>query len=168
MEFCDRGNIYSMQTQREHGLISFDQCAYIIKSVLQGLTAIHAKNLIHRDIKAENILLISDTSKTGPYGYLVKICDLGFCREDDENVNTFCGTTSYMAPQIFKKEVYDNKVDVWAVGVLMYRMLYGDFPFKSINMEYEINSKCAKGFNIKKIKLKHNPSISKEAFETLS
>lgn len=80
MEFCDRGNIYSMQTQRENGLISFEECAYIIKSVLQGLTAIHTKNLIHRDIKAENILLITDTLKTEPYGYLVKICDLGFCR----------------------------------------------------------------------------------------
>jgi len=49
----------------------------------------------------------------------------------------------------------------------MFRMLYGDFPFKSINMEYEINSKCSKGFNIKKMKLKHNPTISKETFEML-
>lgn len=66
-----------------------------------------------------------------------------------------------MAPEIFKKQIYDNKVDVWAVGVLFFRMLFGDFPFKSINMEYEINSKCAKGFNIKKMKLRHNPSIGK-------
>ena len=51
-------------------------------------------------------------------------------------MNTFCGTTSYMGPEIFKKHVYDNKVDVWAVGVLFFRMLFGDFPFKSINMEY--------------------------------
>lgn len=50
----------------------------------------------------------------------------------------------------------------------MFRMLYGDFPFKSINMEYEINSKCAKGFNIKKMKLKHNPSISKENVDILA
>lgn len=73
-----------------------------------------------------------------------------------------------MAPEIFKKQIYDNKVDVWAVGVLFFRMLFGDFPFKSMNMEYEINSKCAKGFSIKKMKLKHNPSISKETFEILS
>jgi serine/threonine protein kinase len=80
MEFCDKGNIYTMQNQRENGLISLEECAYIIKTVLQGLTAIHNKNLIHRDIKAENILLITDILKTEPYGYLVKICDLGFCR----------------------------------------------------------------------------------------
>ena len=65
-----------------------------------------------------------------------------------------------MAHEIFKKEVYDNKVDVWAVGVLFYRMLFGDFPFKSINMEYEINPKCAKGFNIKKMKIKQHKIIS--------
>lgn len=53
----------------------------------------------------------------------------------------------------------------------MYKMLFGDFPFKSIhffikgmNMEYEINSKCNKGFNLKKMKVKPNPSISKETF----
>lgn len=168
MEFCDKGNIYSYQSSRQHGLLDFQECSHIVKSVLSGLTAIHSKNLIHRDIKAENILLLSDSSKTEPYGYTIKICDLGFCREDDENVNTFCGTTSYMAPEIFKKQIYDNKVDVWAVGVLFFRMLFGDFPFKSINMEYEINSKCSKGFNIRKMKLRHNPSVGKDIFDTLA
>lgn len=67
-----------------------------------------------------------------------------------------------MAPEIFKKQVYDGQVDVWALCVLLYKMLFGDFPFKSINMEYEIVSKCNKGFNLKKMKVKHNPSITKE------
>ena len=83
MEFCDRGNIYSYQATREHGVVQFQECAYIIKSVLSGLEAVHSKNLIHRDIKAENILLVTDSNKWEPYGYIVKICDLGFCREDD-------------------------------------------------------------------------------------
>jgi serine/threonine protein kinase len=102
------------------------------------LNHIHSKNLIHRDIKAENILLISDHTKKEPYGYITKICDLGFCREDDDNVNTFCGTTSYMAPEIFKKNVYCKKVDIWAVGVLMYKMLFGDFPFKSTSIVIQV------------------------------
>jgi serine/threonine protein kinase len=80
MEFCDRGNIYSYQSTKEQGLVDFQEGAHIVKSVLAGLSAIHAKNLIHRDIKAENILLLSDPSKTQPYGYTIKICDLGFCR----------------------------------------------------------------------------------------
>jgi serine/threonine protein kinase len=129
MEYCDRGNVYSAQGQREGGVFAFAECMHMLRSVLEGLRHIHELNLIHRDIKAENILLLTDPDQ--PYGYRAKICDLGFCREDDDNVNTFCGTTSYMAPEIFRKSVYDNKVDVWAVGVLMFRMLFGDFPFKS-------------------------------------
>lgn len=80
MEFCDKGNIYSYQSSKELGLVSFPECTHIIKSVMSGLNAIHGRNLIHRDIKAENILLLSDSSKTYPFGYVVKICDLGFCR----------------------------------------------------------------------------------------
>ena len=83
MELCDKGNIYSYQCTRQHGVIDFHECTHIVKSVLSGLVAIHSKNLIHRDIKAENILLLSDSSKSEPYGYTIKICDLGFCREDD-------------------------------------------------------------------------------------
>ena len=131
MEYCDKGNIYSAQSLKENGLFELNECIFIVKNVLNGLNHIHSKNLIHRDIKAENILLISDPNKKEPYGFVTKICDLGFCREDDDNVKTFCGTTSYMAPEIFKKNIYCNKVDIWAVGVLMYKMLFGDFPFKS-------------------------------------
>ena len=80
MEFCDKGNIYSYQCSKEHGVVEFHEGASIIKSVLAGLSAIHGRKLIHRDIKAENILLLSDSSKTEPYGYTIKICDLGFCR----------------------------------------------------------------------------------------
>ena len=80
MEFCDKGNAYAYQGSKEHGVVEFQECTHIIKSVLSGLAAIHAKNLIHRDIKAENILLLSDSTKVHPYGYVIKICDLGFCR----------------------------------------------------------------------------------------
>lgn len=90
----------------------------------------HARNIIHRDIKAENILLHAADPKKYPNVLTTKICDLGFAREDDENVNTFCGTTSYMAPEIFEKKTYDAKVDVWAVGVLMFFMLFGEYPFR--------------------------------------
>ena len=52
MEFCDKGNIYTYQATRDNGLVNFEECSFIIKSVLAGLAAIHEKNLIHRDIKA--------------------------------------------------------------------------------------------------------------------
>lgn len=63
MEYCDKGNIYSAQAQKENGIFDFNECINIVKSVLEGLHHIHGKNLIHRDIKAENILLLSDPEK---------------------------------------------------------------------------------------------------------
>jgi serine/threonine protein kinase len=51
-----------------------------------------------------------------------------------------------MAPELFQKKKYDRSVDIWALGVLIYRMLFGNEPFKSMNMEAEIISKCENGF----------------------
>lgn len=149
MEYCNKGNLNTKVTQSTGGVLTLDQAFYIAWDVVKGLDYMHKKNLIHRDIKAENILLsskkqtkstkskkiINPTSSTSitdnpKYEYVTKICDLGFTREEDESVNTFCGTTCYMAPQIFKKLNYDNKVDIWALGVLIFYMLFGDFPFK--------------------------------------
>ena len=59
----------------------------------------HEKKIIHRDIKPENILLLKEESPNEET--ITKICDLGFSRETDEEAETFCGTTYYMAPEIF-------------------------------------------------------------------
>jgi serine/threonine protein kinase len=60
----------------------------------------------------------------------VKICDLGFSRQFEESVGTFCGTTYYMAPEIYEQKKYNQKVDIWALGVLMFMMLFGSHPFR--------------------------------------
>lgn len=90
-------------------------------------------------------------------------------------MNTFCGTTCYMAPEIFQKTNYTYKVDIWALGVLIFYMLFGEFPFKSnsctnigLNVEYEIDKKCSEGFKISNVSsLKSNDSISKQDFAML-
>ena len=66
-----------------------------------------------------------------------------------------------MAPEIFLKKQYVHHVDIWALGVLFYSMLFGTVPFKSVNMLNEINTKCQLGFDLTKRKLKPNPSIDK-------
>ena len=67
-----------------------------------------------------------------------------------------------MAPEIFGKKNYDTSVDIWAVGVLAYTMLFGTVPFKNVNMELEIKNKCEKGFDLPQAKIKVNPSLGKE------
>jgi serine/threonine protein kinase len=61
----------------------------------------------------------------------IKICDFGWCAEDiNAKRTTFCGTYEYMAPEMLFKAEYDYKVDIWALGVLLYEMLHGFAPFK--------------------------------------
>jgi len=90
-----------------------------------------------RDIKLENILI-------EPSGRL-KLIDFGFCTCSKERLRIFCGTPSYMCPEIVsKKEYLGPPTDVWAAGVLLYVIICGCFPFKS-TFERELYRKIQKG-----------------------
>jgi serine/threonine protein kinase len=67
-------------------------------------------------------------------GYICKIGDFGLAREigDEETAITNCGTESYMAPEILSCHRYDKQADIWSLGVLLYYLLFGEFPFKGI------------------------------------
>lgn len=91
-----------------------------------------------RDIKLENILVESKTNK-------VKIIDFGFCCQSKEKLRVFCGTPSYMSPEIVsKKDYFGPPSDIWATGILIYSLLCGSFPFKS-PFEKELYRKIQKG-----------------------
>jgi serine/threonine protein kinase len=86
-----------------------DEGKFIFKQVLEGISYLHAHNIVHRDIKLENLLL--DTSSSN-----LKIIDFGFSlyNPQDKKIASFCGTPTYMAPEIVsKKEYYGTPVDVW-------------------------------------------------------
>lgn len=78
---------------------------------------------MHRDLKPENILL---DHKLRP-----KLCDFGWSVPTikKENRNTFCGTYEYMAPEIYETENYNEKVDIWSLGIMIYELLHGKSPF---------------------------------------
>jgi serine/threonine protein kinase len=80
---------------------------------------------VHRDIKLENIIL-NENHKT-------KIIDFGFSIiiPSDKKLSIFCGTPSYMAPEIVaKKDYFGPPVDIWSAGIVLYVMMVGHFPFK--------------------------------------
>ena len=82
------------------------------------------RNVIHRDIKPENILIM-DMDRMH-----VKLCDFGWSTHTiDERRTTFCGTVDYVAPELIDQEPYDDKIDIWAVGILSYELLTGSAPF---------------------------------------
>ena len=96
---------------------------------MKGITYLHINQIYHRDIKLENILLQKDEN-----GELkVKIIDFGFSiwMAHDQREKIYCGTPSYMAPEILMKKPYHpGPADVWALGVLLYILLCGKFPYK--------------------------------------
>ena len=96
---------------------------------MEGLKYIHSKNIVHRDIKLDNILI--DLSNT------IKICDFGVSREilPGDIMHEHCGTPAYIAPEIFKNNGYEGfGCDVWSAGVSLYYMLGGIQPFKGNNI----------------------------------
>eukprot|EP01061_Rhynchopus_euleeides_P002616 TRINITY_DN12007_c0_g1_i1.p1 TRINITY_DN12007_c0_g1~~TRINITY_DN12007_c0_g1_i1.p1 ORF type:complete len:448 (+),score=128.45 TRINITY_DN12007_c0_g1_i1:46-1389(+) len=103
--------------------------------ILVGLDYLHARNIIHRDLKPENAVLDAD-------GHVV-LTDMGCARSLNQasRAHTFCGTAEYLAPEIMLNHGYTHSVDHWALGVILYEMLYGNRPFDGDNVCQEI-MKC--------------------------
>eukprot|EP00928_Gymnodinium_smaydae_P030853 TRINITY_DN22818_c0_g1_i2.p1 TRINITY_DN22818_c0_g1~~TRINITY_DN22818_c0_g1_i2.p1 ORF type:complete len:466 (-),score=92.90 TRINITY_DN22818_c0_g1_i2:211-1608(-) len=113
------------------------------RQVLQALQHLHERRIVHRDVKAENILLAVNPAKTGRWH--VKLIDFGLamrmeqqqqqscflgitCRDQGPLEELICGTAYYCSPEVWVND-YSPKVDVWAVGVVLYLALHGCFPF---------------------------------------
>ena len=79
---------------------------------------------MHRDFKVDNLFMHDDT---------VIIADLGFAKAGREMTQTQCGTPMYMAPEVFEGKEYTNIADLWSVGVSMYELLFGKFPFNAMS-----------------------------------
>lgn len=93
--------------------------------VIIAIDYFHRKGIIHRDIKASNIML--DVNQN------VRIMDFGLSNKIDV-ANTFCGSPIYAAPELIMRESYDEKIDNWSAGVLLFFMIFGHFPFNDNNI----------------------------------
>ena len=96
--------------------------------MLIAVDHLHANNIIHRDIKLENFLVRQNSQK---HWYLdVKLADLGLGCIYDERCppRSRCGTVTNMAPEMLKRQEYGPKVDVWALGIVLYELLSGELP----------------------------------------
>lgn len=123
MEYCDSENLAKIlkRPMKEHYV------KYYMKQIINGIKYLHDNNIIHCDIKPDNILL-TNNKKT------IKICDFGFSKCVDLNLtqnetNNICGSPYYMAPEIFIDKKYDYNIDIWSLGVIFYEMIYGELPF---------------------------------------
>lgn len=130
-EFCREGDLIQYII-KEQGICE-ETAAYIMKQVLSAVSYCHEKNIVHRDLKAENILI---TSQHSDGKVDIKVIDFGIsCKIDPKKTLTKAsGSPLYMAPEVFKKK-YNEKCDIWSCGVLLYLILSGTPPFIANSLE---------------------------------
>ncbi|KAH9812574.1 kinase-like domain-containing protein [Melampsora americana] len=110
LEFVPGGDLKS---RIEKSSITEQQASLYIKQIAEALQHIHSKNIIHRDIKSQNILLTNNVS--------IKLCDFGLAVKASSGSTTgFCGSLGSMAPEILRKLPYSKAVDWWALGIVLY------------------------------------------------
>ena len=131
MEYCDGLDLrkFIEEHQKTNELIKKNIILHIISGICNGLKEIHKNNLIHRDLKPENLFLNADlTIKIGDFGLTKQLKDA------NEYAKTQAGTMLYMAPEIFKGQKYNNKVDMWALGCIIYELCTLSYCFESDSM----------------------------------
>ena len=163
MEYCNGGSLNQCLNRYKelyHRPFTEEIVQYIMKQVVSAVKYIHSQNIIHRDLKLDNILVNflnqADYDSVNMLKTRVKLIDFGFASSKDENemYSTAIGSPLNMDPLILKKFnagrvqtndlYYDEKADIWSLGALCYQMLIGNSPFDAYNMQ-ELVAKIEEG-----------------------
>ena len=139
-EYCPEGELFNEIIKV--GRFDEGQTAFIINQILKAISYCHRNQIIHRDIKPENIM-ITKREKNGCLQ--VKLIDFGTAKIFERGVaeNRYVGSSYYMAPEVLKRK-YDEKCDLWSIGVIFYILLTGRPPFDG-NDDEEILKNVEKG-----------------------
>ncbi|GAB6021548.1 Serine/threonine-protein kinase D3, variant 2 [Chamberlinius hualienensis] len=122
-----KGDMLEMILSSEIQRLSERITKFLVSQILIALKHLHSKNIVHCDLKPENVLLSSDSDFPQ-----VKLCDFGFARIIGEKSfrRSVVGTPAYLAPEVLRNKGYNRSLDMWSVGVIVYVSLSGTFPFQ--------------------------------------
>lgn len=112
-------------------MLKEEEALVIFRQLLEAFKELNKNNIMHRDLKPDNIFFSEGKVKLG---------DFGFCKMLEMNMaQTMLGSPIYMAPEILKEEIYTLKADIWSLGVVLFEMLFGYCPFESSSISQLIN-----------------------------
>ncbi|ESO02651.1 hypothetical protein HELRODRAFT_66187 [Helobdella robusta] len=138
MEYASGGEVFDFLVA--HGKMKEKEARAKFRQIVSAVQYCHKKLILHRDLKAENLLMDGD--------FNIKIADFGFSNEfsHGSKLDTFCGSPPYAAPELFQgRKKYDGpEVDVWSLGVILYTLVSGSLPFDGQNLK-ELRERVLRG-----------------------
>lgn len=135
IQFCNNRDLQTYLQRNGLEFVKEEQAVYFLRQIASAFAALTSQNIVHRDFKLTNLCVHNDT---------LIVCDLGAGTQLKEDVSCkeFVGTPSYCAPELVElygnrnkgAKGYNSKVDLWAIGVSYYKLLFGRLPFKKCSM----------------------------------
>ena len=152
MEYLPNGTLF--QRIRSKGKFDETNCAKFIKGLLETLEYLHSINIVHRDLKLENIIMVGDDDCE------FKIIDFGLAYLSRATQSKKCGSPGYVAPEILKNMRYNHKIDIFSAGVILYILLVGCQPFQATKTQELLKKNAECRFAVDK-------NVSKSAWNVL-
>lgn len=170
MEYLPEGTLCKRLNKKE----KFDEASAktLIRGLLETLDYLHKKNIVHRDLKLENLMMVNEEDNE------IKLIDFGLAFNCSCVQGSKCGSPGYVAPEIMLSNCYNSKVDVFSAGVVLYLLLVGKHPFEGRNdrkimennimVKYKISKKISMGAqDVVRLMLTQDPELRPSARELL-